>query len=176
VISLRVNQIDLVDKCIHLWPDETKNDDGREAPIENPTLLTLLATCIEGKSPDDPVFTWPADHRFRGRPVKDFRDRWERATKAAGVPNLLFHDLRRTAARNLRHAGVAESTIMKIGGWRTADVFRRYAIVDKQDMKNAMGKLEVSKAEAKSQETKLHQSLAKEAPETVQEQQAVRPN
>jgi integrase len=39
VISLCVNQTDLVDKCTHLWPDETKNDDGRE-----PRLRTLLCS------------------------------------------------------------------------------------------------------------------------------------
>jgi len=61
---------------------------------------------------------------------------------AAGVPNLLFHDLRRTAARNLRRAGVAEGIIMKIGGWKTRSVFERYAIVAQSDIMDAMVKLE----------------------------------
>jgi integrase len=60
------------------------------------------------------VFTRPD-----GKPVRDFRETWANACKAAGVPGLLFHDLRRTAARNLRRAGIAEGIIMKIGGWRT---------------------------------------------------------
>jgi hypothetical protein len=45
------------------------------------------------------------------------------------IPNQVFHDLRRIAARNLLHAGVADWVIMKIGGWRTRSVFERYAIV-----------------------------------------------
>jgi integrase len=84
------------------------------------------------------VLTWP-----NGKPVKDFRGTWEKACKAAGVPNLLFHDLRRTAARNYRRAGIAEGVIMKIGGWKTRSVFERYAIVTHSDVEDAVEKLEV---------------------------------
>src|SRR5580704_3522319 len=62
----------------------------------------------------------------------------------AGAPELLFHDLRRTGARNLRRAGVAEGIIMKIGGWRTRSVFERYAIVSRSDMNDAILKLQES--------------------------------
>ncbi len=55
---------------------------------------------------------------------------------------LIFHDLRRTAARNLRRAGVAEGVIMKIGGWRTRAVFERYAIVSQTDIADALQRLE----------------------------------
>jgi hypothetical protein len=55
---------------------------------------------------------------------------------------LIFHDLRRTAARNLRRAGNAEGVIMKIGGWRTRSVFERYAIVSQSDISDALRNLE----------------------------------
>jgi integrase len=72
----------------------------------------------------------------------NLRREWDKARIAVGDANLLIHDLRRTGARNLRRAGVPESVIMKIGGWKTANVFRRYNIVDTSDLDAAMDALE----------------------------------
>src|SRR5439155_25842624 len=80
--------------------------------------------------------------RENGKPVRDFRGTWAKACKAADVSGLLFHDLRRTAARNLRRAGIAEGIIQSIGGWKTRSVFERYAIVTRTDIADAMRKLE----------------------------------
>jgi hypothetical protein len=55
-----------------------------------------------------------------------------------------LHDLRRTAARNLRRAGIAEGVIMKIGGWKTRSVFERVAIVNRTDIVDAMRKLQIA--------------------------------
>jgi len=101
-------------------------------------IHTLLTQCVAGKSADSSVLTRPD-----GKPVRDFRETWANACKSAGVPGLLFHDLRRTAARNLRRAGIAEGVIMKIGGWRTRSVFERYAIVSQTDIADALKKLEM---------------------------------
>ena len=53
------------------------------------------------------------------------------------MPGLLFYNLRRTAVRNLRPAGVAESVIMKITGHRTRGIFERYNITDQSDTREA---------------------------------------
>jgi integrase len=138
LINLKVKQVDINARIIRLEPGTTKNKDGREVTMTT-AVHALLVHCVEGKSADEAVFT-----RSDGVPVKDFRDMWAKATEAAGVPGLLFHDLRRTAARNLRRAGIAEGVIMKIGGWRTRSVFERYAIVSQTDIADALRKLEAS--------------------------------
>lgn len=85
---------------------------------------------------DDYVFT-----RANGNPVRDFRLMWKNACAHAGVPELLFQDLRRTGARNLRREGVAEGIIMRIGDWRTRSVFERYAIVSRSDISDAIPRI-----------------------------------
>jgi integrase len=136
LLNLRVGQVDLLNRTIRLDPGTTKSREGREVTIESGRLLQLLRHCVEGKRPDDYVFT-------RGiKPIRDFRKSWQNLCAAAGVPALLFHDLRRSAARNLRAAGVPEEIIMQIAGWKTSNVFKRYAIVDRADIRAALQQLE----------------------------------
>ncbi len=123
-------------RCFQSPTGTTKNSDGRTAVM--PTLIySLVAQCVHGKEPDDYVFT-----RENGKPVRDFHDAWGKVCEAAGVPGLLFHDLRRTAVRNMTRRGIPERVAMQISGHKTRSIFNRYRIVSERDLRDAAHRME----------------------------------
>lgn len=119
----------------------TKNGESREFQM-TPELRALLdrrrdsrGVSSAPRSRDRLVF-----HR-RGRAIRSLRRSWLTATKAAGRPGTVLHDLRRSAVRNLEHAGVSRSVAMKLTGHKTEAIFRRYAISSTSDLRDAAAKL-----------------------------------
>jgi integrase len=159
-LNLEVRQLDFPAREIRLDSGTTKNNEGRVVKMTN-EAYQLLSACAEGKEPGDRVFT-----RSNGKAVLDFRTAWEHACQRAGVPNLLFHDLRRTAARNLRRLGISEGVIMKIGGWKTRNVFDRYNIIDSADLIDAAQRLD---------EKREREVASATASKTASEQEGAKP-
>lgn len=87
-------------------------------------------------------------HRGDGKAIRDFRDPWAKACKAAGMAGLLFHDLRRSAVRNFDKAGVSQTLGMAISGHKTASIYRRYRITPEQDIREALEKTQAANAQA----------------------------
>ena len=100
----------------------------------------IAAPLRSRQKPDEFVLTWEG-----GKPVRDFRDRWDKLTKAANMEGLLLHDLRRSAVRNLVRAGVPERVAMTISGHKTRAIFDRYNIVSETDLAEAAKKIKRSR-------------------------------
>jgi integrase len=149
LLNMRMRQIDLLDRIIDLEPGTTKNGEGRKAKMTQ-EVFELFRECVRGKKPDDPVFT-----RKNGGPVQDIRDAWctlcERAELGSFTKGedgklrwtgLLFHDLRRSAVRNMVRCGISDNVAMRISGHKTPSVFKRYDIINEKDIADATQTLE----------------------------------
>lgn len=128
ILGLRWQAVDRKAKEVRL--QTSKNGHGRFLPLEG-QLWDLMERRWAARqfllSNDVPAISEFVYHR-RGRLITEFRKSWATACKSAGVPGKLFHDLRRTAVRNMIRAGVPQSVAMSISGHRTTSMFLRYNI------------------------------------------------
>lgn len=137
---------------ILLRQEHSKNKESRLLP-----LVGELAEIIERRwqarvIEDDDGSTRLAEFVFHcsdGSAVGDFRHAWATACTKAGMPGLLFHDLRRSAVRNFDRSGVGQAVAMKITGHKTLSVYQRYRIVNEKDMQEALQRTQAALAESK---------------------------
>jgi integrase len=129
------DQVDLTEGFITLETGETKNGEGRMVPILEGDMHDLLNAAKQERDASWPDSPWVFNRQ--GEQIKDLRWVWAKACESAGVPDLKFHDLRRTAVRNMRRDGVPQVVRMKISGHKTDSMERRYNIVDTEDINSA---------------------------------------
>ena len=153
LLTMRWDWVDLNAQAIRVPPGVIKNDDPLTIATGGPgaELHELLAQRFALRNELCPECPWvffrsmnysrgKAAHQI-GKPVLSIRAVMDNVKEQLGLQGKLFHDLRRTGARNLRRAGVSEGVIMRAGGWRTRSIFERYNIKDTADLHDAAAKL-----------------------------------
>jgi len=153
VLALPWSDVDVEQRVIHLRA--TKTGRPRAVPYSSyPQLADVVARRIaqrEQLKREGVITPWvfcSASGRplFKTRASGDrelltaLRDEWNAACRDAGRPGTLFHDLRRSAARNLERASVPRSIAMKLCGW-TERMYSRYAIGAESEIEPALGEL-----------------------------------
>lgn len=157
VLTRRWHHVDLKAGWMRLEPGETKTGEGRQFPLV-PELRAVLraqrraTTALERRlgrvvpwifwtTGGVPLFYGDGSPGNRYQSSTYLRAGWRAAITAAGLAGKIPHDFRRTATRQLLRAGVSLPAVMRMVGWETDAVLRRYAIVDETMLREAGAKL-----------------------------------
>jgi integrase len=142
LLGMKWSHVDRAGRVVSL-PD-SKNGDPQSVPLDD-ELLALIERRWETREYRSRNGTSGLSeyvfHRH-GRPISrpTFNREFARARDAAGIPGKLFHDLRRTAARNMIRGGVPQSVAMRVTGHRSDSMFRRYDVASVDDKLEAIQK------------------------------------
>jgi integrase len=139
--SVKWPQVDFNTNQIRLHATDTKNEEARTLPIygEMREWLLIAKDIRDKKFPKCPwVF-----YTDEGDRLYWFRKSWTSACTRVGKPTFLFHDLRRSAVRNMERAGVPRKVAMSISGHKTENIYRRYDIVAERDLSDASTRMDV---------------------------------
>lgn len=148
---------------IRLDPGTTKNGEARvfSMTTELRSLLKARQEVQKAERKKGKAVLTPYVFEVAGKPIGEFRKTWKTANRAAGLPCIfddkgkfvravrIFHDLRRSAAREMENAGVPRSTIKDLMGHKTDSMFSRYRIVSAADKKRAAEIIDGARSGAK---------------------------
>ncbi|MFH1629647.1 MAG: tyrosine-type recombinase/integrase [Pseudomonadota bacterium] len=155
VAGLTWDRVDLKARTVTLNADQTKNKEARVMYMEDALLSVMFEQWASG---DGCSYVF---HR-EGQKIKNFRGTWNQGCRDAGIgygykssikyakeweekglkPGPIYHDLRRTAVREMDRAGVSRKVAMMRTGHKTESVYNRYNIGTEADLKNAAQQLE----------------------------------
>jgi integrase len=134
--KIQWSQVDFDTAVIRLSAGQTKGKKARTLPIYGDMERWLRFQ--QQDCPEGCPWVFFGAH---SRTVSHHLPGWPEACERAGLQGLLFHDLRRSAVRNMKRAGVQDKIAMEISGHKTRSIFDRYNIIDESDIGNAAEKL-----------------------------------
>lgn len=151
ILDLSWGRVDLGAGTARL--DQTKNGSSRIFPFGCDPELVVLIEYWAGRRDESPfVFHREIGRKYSGSAkvradgkVSWFVGVWRRACKEAGLPDLLLHDLRRSAARNMVRAGIPERVVQELCGWKTRAMLDRYHVIAETDLAEAVARAAASR-------------------------------
>lgn len=148
IVGLTWEQIDHAAHEARLYDSDTKNGEGRTLALDG-DAWDLIERRWQARAythrRTKQTHVSPLVFHRKGRPIGDMRKTWDKALEAAGLPTdrahrKLFHDFRRTAARDMVRAGVPQSVAMSITGHKTVSMFLRYKITSGDEQREALAR------------------------------------
>jgi len=136
IVGLVWDRVDLKNGIVRIETGETKNNEARTVYLDE-ELKVIFKELFANRRLDVPCVLLR-----NGKPISGFRKAWLKACRDAKLKGKLFHDLRRTAVRNMVRAAIPERVAMTISGHKTRSVFERYNIVSEEDLRQASQKQE----------------------------------
>jgi len=148
--TLEWREVDVHSWMIKLLPAKSKNKKARLLPV-----IGALRDIIERRMAVR-LLSCPFVFHRNGKPIRSIRRAFKSAAIAAGLGNMVAdertgkekyvgvtpHDMRRSAVRNFRKAGLSESDGMALSGHLTNSIYKRYNIIDEDDLRESMAKVQ----------------------------------
>jgi site-specific recombinase XerD len=125
---------DMLDRSGPVWVLQLpasieKNKSGRALGLSG-RARSVIERRLKARRLDCPLIFHRTSKGKAAQPVKEIAKLWRNALEAAELPaGRLFHDLRRSAVRNLIRAGVDPSVAMRVSGHKTRSMLDRYNII-----------------------------------------------
>jgi integrase len=138
--------LDEQDWVLTLQAEEDKNEYGRELDIGG-EAREILERRIAKRKPGD-VYIFGGVEPIRNKLVwKTWNLVMGDMELPAGEEGFRPYDLKKTALRALRRAGIPEERAMYFSGHRTSNTFRRYNLTDREDNREDMARVSAYRRE-----------------------------
>jgi integrase len=163
VRMLTLGAIDLGNSVIHVKRETTKTDAGeRLVPMTDTARLIVAdllgrAAQLGAHLPHHCLFPGIEYKRVANKlrrvpnpaiPQANFRDAWQTLRRLAGVDTTLrIHDLRHHVATDLAAAGVVSAAAMRLMGWSSPQMMKRYEHLQDSALRRGMEQLSALRRE-----------------------------
>lgn len=142
IAGLTWDHVDIKNGIVRFEADMVKNDQPRTVYLDD-EIRAILQGQQEARRNQGQICPYVFPSTEGTGQIKDFRSAWLTGCKKAKIGHRIFHDLRRTAVRNMVRSGVPERVAMMVSGHKTRSVFDRYNIVNDADLKLAAHRQEI---------------------------------